>query len=195
MAEEVKVVKAVVNNVTTPEKVVQAPKVDVPKTFSEEEYSTLKREFEELKTSFQTKVNQASKAEREKQEKALAKEKMTIEERIKAEAQEQLEVLGSELKTLKTEKKQFTITQQLADAQLPKLFANDVRLVNADIDDIPKVIKELKKEYAEFAQTLGQNAVGGTAPKVQPSQSQGTNYIDVLAKANPQLAKFLKPKR
>jgi len=120
---------------------------------------------------------------------------VSLEERIKAEAQEQLEVLGSELKTLKTEKKQFTITQQLADAQLPKLFANDVRLVNADIDDIPKVIKELKKEYAEFAQTLGQNAVGGTAPKVQPSQSQGTNYIDALAKANPQLAKFLKQKR
>ena len=136
MAEEVKVVKAVVNNVTTPEKVVEAPKVDVPKTVSEEEYSTLKRELEELKTSFQTRVNQASKVEREKQEKALAKEKMSLEERIKAEAQEQLEVLGSELKTLKTEKKQFTITQQLADAQLPKLFANDVRLVNADIDDI-----------------------------------------------------------
>jgi chromosome segregation ATPase len=189
MAEEVKAV--VIGEPTK----VETPKVDVPKTFSEEEYSTLRKEFEELKTSFQTKVNQASKVEREKQEKALAKEKMSLEERFKAEAQEQLEVLGSELKTLKTEKKQFTITQQLAEAQLPKLFANDVRLVNSDIDDIPKVIKELKKEYAEFAQTLGQNAVGGTAPKVQPSQSQGTNYIDALAKANPQLAKFLKQKR
>jgi hypothetical protein len=120
---------------------------------------------------------------------------MSLEERIKAEAQERIEVLDVELKSLKTEKKQFKITQQLAEAQLPKLFANDVRLVNADIDDIPKVIKELKKEYAEFATTLGQNAVGGTAPKIPPSQSQGSSYIDKLAQQNPQLARFLKPKR
>jgi hypothetical protein len=189
MAEEVKEVKAVAET-----QKVEA-KVEVAKTISVEEYSTLQKELEELKTSFQTRVNQASKAEREKQEKALAKEKMSLEERIKAEAQEQLEALGSELKTLKTEKKQFTITQQLAEAQLPKLFANDVRLVNADIADIPKVIKELKKEYAEFASTLGQNAVGGTAPKVPPTQTQTSSIIDNLAKQNPQLARFLKPKR
>lgn len=192
MAEEV---KAVVNNVTTTEKVVETPKVDVPKTISVEEYSTLQKELEELKTSFQTRVNQASKAEREKQEKALAKEKMSLEERIKAEAQERIEVLDVELKTLKTEKKQFTITQQLAEAQLPKLFANDVRLVNADIADIPKVIKELKKEYAEFATTIGQNAVGGTAPKIPSSETFSSSMIDNLAKANPQLARFLKTKR
>lgn len=192
MAEEV---KAVANNVTTPEKVVETAKVDVPKTVSVEEYSSLQKELEELKSSFQAKVNQASKAEREKQEKALAKEKMTIEERIKAEAQERIEALDTELKTLKTEKKQFTITQQLAEAQLPKLFANDVRLVNADIADIPKVIKELKKEYAEFATTLGTNAVGGTAPKIPPSETHNSSMIDNLAKANPQLARFLKPKR
>jgi hypothetical protein len=75
------------------------------------------------------------------------------------------------------------------------LFANDVRLVNADIADIPKVIKELKKEYAEFASSLGQNAVGGTAPKTPPTQTQGTSMIDNLAKQNPQLARFLKTKR
>jgi hypothetical protein len=189
MAEEVKEVKAVAET-----QKVEA-KVEVAKTISVEEYSTLQKELEELKTSFQTRVNQASKAEREKQEKALAKEKMSLEERIKAEAQEQLEALGSELKTLKTEKKQFTITQQLAEAQLPKLFANDVRLVNADIADIPKVIKELKKEYAEFASTLGQNAVGGTAPKVPPTETFSSSMIDNLAKTNPQLARFLKPKR
>lgn len=187
MAEEVKVVAE------TPK--VEAPKVEVPKTVSVEEYSSLQKELEELKSSFQAKVNQASKAEREKQEKALAKEKMSLEERIKAEAQERIEALDGELRTLKTEKKQFTITQQLAEAQLPKLFANDVRLVNADIDDIPKVIKELKKEYAEFATTLGTNAVGGTAPKIPPSETHSTSMIDNLARQNPQLARFLKPKR
>jgi chromosome segregation ATPase len=189
MAEEVKAV------VTGEPAKVETPKVEVPKTVSVEEYSTLQKELEELKTSFQTKVNQASKAEREKQEKALAKEKMSLEERIKAEAQERIEVLDVELKSLKTEKKQFTITQQLAEAQLPKLFANDVRLVNSDIDDIPKVIKELKKEYAEFATTLGTNAVGGTAPKIPPSETFSSSMIDNLAKQNPQLARFLKPKR
>ena len=104
-------------------------------------------------------------------------------------------MLDVELKSLKTEKKQFKITQQLAEAQLPRLFANDVRLVNADIDDIPKVIKELKKEYAEFASSLGQNAVGGTAPKIPPSGTLSSSMIDNLAKQNPQLARFLKPKR
>ena len=189
MAEEVKAVEG------SEVKPTEQPKVEVPKTISVEEYSALQKEFEELKGSFNSKVNQASKAEREKFEKQLKKEAMSVEERLKAEAQEQLEAMKSELTTLKTEKKQFTISQQLAEAQLPKLFANDVRLVNAEIDDIPKVIKELKKEYAEFASTLGQNAVGGTAPKVPPSQVQSSSFIDKLAQQNPHLAQYLKPKK
>ena len=168
------------------------PSVEVQPTVSIEEFNAIKAKLEEFETNFQAKVNQASKAEREKVEKQLAKQKMTLEEQIKAEAQEQIEALTGELTTLKTEKKQFTIKQQLAEAQLPKLFANDVRLVNAEIDDIPKVIKELKKEYAE---QLGKPAVGGTAPKISPTISQNTSVVDSIAKANPALAKFLQGKR
>lgn len=189
MAEEV---KAVVSGEATK---VETPSVEVPSTISIEKFNAVQKELEELKNSFQSKVNQASKAEREKQEKALAKERMSLEERVKAEAQEQIEALSGELKTLKTEKKQFIITQQLAEAQLPKVVMNDVRLVNAEIDDIPKVVKELKKEYAEIINLGTPNAVGGTAPKVPPTQSQGSSMIDKLAKQNPQLAQYLKPKR
>jgi hypothetical protein len=66
MAEEVKV------EVATP--VVDTPSVEVS------ELETLRTRLAELESSFQAKVNQASRAEREKFEKQLLKEKMTTEE-------------------------------------------------------------------------------------------------------------------
>lgn len=171
------------------------PSVEVQPTVSIDEFNAIKAKLEEFETNFQAKVNQASKAEREKVEKQLAKQKMTLEEQIKAEAQEQIEALSGELNTLKIEKKQFTIKQQLAEAQLPAFFQNDVRLVNADIADIPSVIKALKKEYVEYAEQLGKPAVGGTAPRTSPTTSQNTSIVDSIAKTNPALAKFLQGKR
>lgn len=170
------------------------PSVEVQPTVSIEEFNAIKAKLEEFETNFQAKVNQASKAEREKVEKQLAKQKMTLEEQIKAEAQEQIEALTGELTTLKTEKKQFTIKQQLAEAQLPPLFENDVRLVNAEIADIPSVVKALTKEYAEYQEKFGKPAVGGTAPKTSPTTSQNTSLIDSIVAKNPQLSRYLKPK-
>lgn len=170
-------------------------KSEVQPTVSIDEFNAIKAKLEEFETNFQAKVNQASKAEREKVEKQLAKQKMSLEEQIKAEAQEQIEALTGELTTLKTEKKQFTIKQQLAEAQLPPLFANDVRLVNADIADIPSVVKALTKEYAEYQEQFGKPAVGGTAPKTSPTTSQGSSLIDDIARNNPHIAQFLNAKR
>lgn len=171
------------------------PTVEVQPSVSVEEFNALKAKLEEYEVSFQQKVNQASKAEREKYEKQLQKATLTTEERLKQEAQEQIEALTGELTTLKTEKKQFTIKQQLAEAKLPPLFANDVRLVNADIADIPSVIKALTKEYAEYQEQFGKPAVSGTAPKTPQTTLSGTDVIGKLAQSNPAIAQFLKPKR
>jgi hypothetical protein len=145
-----------------------------------EEFNAIKTKLEEYEASFQTKVNQASKAEREKYEKQLQKSTMTTEERLKKEALEQNEALSGELNTLKIEKKQFTIKQQLAEAKLPPLFANDVRLVNAEIADIPSVVKALTKEYADYQEQYGKPAVGGTAPQTTQTTSQNSGLIDQL---------------
>jgi flagellar biosynthesis/type III secretory pathway protein FliH len=185
MADEV---NAVVNDVTTPEKVVEAPKV-----VSADEYNALKTELEKIKGSFQEQVNKASKAEREKYEKQLAKATMTAEEKMKAEQEEKFNQVISELTTLKTEKKQLTTSKLLQEAELPTILANDVRLVNAEVDDLPKVVKELKKEYGDYL-VKSQKVVGGATPKTQPTTATGSNMVDKVVSQNPILAQYLKPR-
>jgi DNA repair exonuclease SbcCD ATPase subunit len=174
MAEEV---KSVANDVKTTENVVETPKV-----VSVDEYNALKTKLESLESTFKEKVNQASKAEREKFEKQLAKATLTEAEKLKLEQEEKFNALNSELTTLKTEKKQFTIKQHLQENQLPNLFVNDIRLVNAEIDDIPKVVKELKKEYSELIKEVGKPAVVGTAPQKTPTQTTNAEYADLVKK-------------
>lgn len=187
MAEEV---KAVVESAEPTEKVVEAPKV-----VSADEYTALKTELEKLKGSFQEQVNKASKAEREKFEKQLAKATMTAEEKLKAEQEEKFNQVLSELTTLKTEKKQLTTSKLLQEAELPTILANDVRLVNAEIDDLPKVIKELKKEYGDYLLKT-QKVVGGATPKTQPTTATGNgSAIDRVVANNPMLAQYLKPRK
>lgn len=183
MAEEVKVV----DGAKAPE-----AKVETPKTVSVEEFEALKTKLVEYETSFKEKVNQASKAEREKFEKQLAKAKLSAEEQVKVEQEEKWNAIQAELTTLKTEKKQFTIKNHLTETGLPPFFANDSRLVNAEIADIPSVVKAIKKEYEEYAKEIGKPAVSATAPKTQATTSQGNQLIDNIVKNNPQLAKFLK---
>jgi len=188
MAEEVKAVQAV------GEAKVEQPQVDTPKSVSVEEYEALKTELEKFKGSFQEQVNKASKAEREKFEKQLAKATMTAEEKLKAEQEEKFNQVISELTTLKTEKKQLTTSKLLQEAELPTILANDVRLVNAEVDDIPKVIKELKKEYGDYLKET-QKVVGGATPKSQPTTATGNlSAIDKVVANNPILAQYLKPK-
>jgi chromosome segregation ATPase len=168
-------------------------KVEAPKSVSVEEYTALKAELEKFKGSFQEQVNKASKAEREKFEKQLAKATMTAEEKLKAEQEEKFNAVISELTTLKTEKKQLTTSKLLQEAELPTILANDVRLVNAEVDDIPKVIKELKKEYGDYLKET-QKVVGGATPKSQPTIAGNSSAIDRVVANNPVLAQYLKPK-
>jgi hypothetical protein len=178
MSDEVKV------EVATP--VVDTPSVEVS------EVEVLRKELAELKDSFQAKVNQASKAEREKFQNQLAKEKMTTEERLRVESEEKLNELLGQVNTLKTEKKHTTIRTQLVENGLPIMLANDTRLVNAEIDDIPNVVKALKKEFADTIKELTKPAVVGTAPK-SPTQdnAEASAYAD-LVKKYPHLKGILK---
>jgi hypothetical protein len=72
-------------------------------------------------------------------------------------------------------------------------LANDIRLVNADLDDLPKVIKELKKEYGDYL-VKSQKVVGGATPKTQPTTANGSSTIDKVILNNPVLSQYLKPK-
>jgi hypothetical protein len=190
MAEEVKVAQAV------GEAIVEQPQVDKPKSISAEEFEALRTELENYKVSFQEQVNKASKAEREKFEKQLAKATMTAEEKLKAEQEEKFNAVISELTTLKTEKKQLTTSKLLQEAELPTILVNDVRIVNAEIDDIPAVIKEIKKEYGDYLKET--QRVGGSAtPKSQPTTANvGTmSAIDKVVANNPILAQYLRPNK
>ncbi len=184
MAEEVKVAQSV----ETPKEVV---KVETPKTVSVEEYEALKTKLVELEGSFKEKVNQASKSEREKMEKQLAKLKLSTEEQVKLEQEEKLNAILAENNTLKTEKKQAIIRSNLVESGLPPLFANDVRLVNAEIDDVSKVIKELKKEYSEYIKEANKPAVVGTAPKTSTQDNPMSQEIQMLVKKYPHLKNTL----
>lgn len=188
MAEEVKVVQSV----EAPKE--EVVKVETPKTVSVEEYETLKTKLVELESSFKEKVNQASKSEREKMEKQLAKLKLSTEEQIKVEQEEKLNAILAENNALKTEKKQTIIRSNLVENGLPPILANDVRLVNAEIDDVSKVIKDLKKEYAEYIKETNKPAVVGTAPKTQQTTTTNgvSNTIDRVVANNPILAQYLK---
>jgi hypothetical protein len=185
MAEEVKVVQSV----EAPKE--EVVKVETPKTVSVEEYETLKKQFEETKATINEQINRASKAEREKMEKQLAKAKLSAEEAIKLEQEEKLNAILAENNILKTEKKQAIIRSNLVESGLPPLFANDIRLVNAEIDDVSKVIKDLKKEYAEYIKEANKPAVVGTAPKTSTQDNPISQEIQMLVKKYPHLKNTL----
>lgn len=164
--------------------------VESETTISQSDYEALKKELEALKGSFQAEVSKASKAEREKYEKQLAKSKMTAEEAIRAEQEEKMNEILSELNTLKTEKKQLVVTKLLTDNELPTFFQNDVRLVNATDDDLPNVVKLLKKEFSEVVKPTPK-AVSGTAPKTTPTEASGTqSTLQSVLDSNPILKQY-----
>jgi hypothetical protein len=184
MAEEVKVVQSV----ETPK---EAVKVETPTTVSVQEYEALKTKFAELETGFKEKVNQASRAEREKFDKQLAKAKLSAEEQVKIEQEEKLNVIIAENNALKTEKKQAIVRSNLVESGLPPLLANDIRLINAEVDDIPKIIKELKREYGEYLKESQKPAVVGTAPKTPTQENPLARETEALVKKYPHLQGLL----
>ena len=183
------VVKAVVGSEA---KVVEQPKVETPKVVNADEYEALKRELDSIKGSIDERVNKASKAEREKYEKQLAKAKMTAEEALKTEQDEKWTAINTELNTLKTEKKQFMVKEHLAKSELPSFFQNDTRLVNAEPDQIETVVKALKKEYSEYMKETTKSAVVGTAPKSPTTTSPNADVYARLISKYPHLRNVLK---
>lgn len=185
MAEEVKAVQA---------EVVAETKVEAPKVVKVEEYEALKSELDAIKASIDERVNKASKAEREKFEKQLAKAKMTAEEALKTEQEEKWSAINNELNTLKTEKKQFVVKEHLSKSELPSFFMNDARLLNADVSDVENVVKTIKKEYAEYMKETQKQTVVGTAPKSPTTSSPNSDIYSKLIAKNPQLRNILKSK-
>jgi hypothetical protein len=170
----------------------QEAKVESPKVVDVSEVEALRAKVAEYETSLNAKVSQIAKAEREKYDKQLAKAQMSAEERLKAESEEKLNALLSEVTTLKTEKKHNTIRQQLAENGLPSMLANDSRLVGAEVDDIPNVIKSLKKEFADTIKEITKPAVVGTAPKSPTQDNAEANVYADLVKKYPHLKGILK---
>jgi hypothetical protein len=172
--------------------VAQPQVVETPKVVDVSEVEALRAKVAEYESTLNAKVSQIAKAEREKYEKQLSKAQMTAEERLKAESEEKVNALLSEVNTLKTEKKHSTIRQQLAENGLPSMLSNDTRLVNAEVDDIPNVIKALKKEFSDTLKEITKPAVVGTAPKSPTQDNTEANVYSDLVKKYPHLKGILK---
>ena len=172
--------------------VAQPQVVETPKVVDVSEVEALRAKVAEYESTLNAKVSQIAKAEREKYEKQLSKAQMTAEERLKAESEEKVNALLSEVNTLKTEKKHSTIRQQLAENGLPSMLSNDTRLVNAEVDDIPNVIKALKKEFSDTLKEITKPAVVGTAPKSPTQDNAESNVYSDLVKKYPHLKGILK---
>lgn len=172
--------------------VAQPEVVETPKVVDVSEVEALRAKVAEYESTLNAKVSQIAKAEREKYEKQLSKAQMTAEERLKAESEEKVNALLSEVNTLKTEKKHSTIRQQLVENGLPSMLANDTRLVNAEVDDIPNVVKALKKEFSDTLKEITKPAVVGTAPKSPTQDNTEANVYADLVKKYPHLKGILK---
>ena len=68
-----------------------------------------------------------------------------------------------ELATLRSYKKQVDLTKKLTEAGIPSFFVNDTRLLNAEEDKVPEVIKTIKAELTSVlpkGATFTTNVVG-----------------------------------
>lgn len=74
---------------------------------------------------------------------------LSAEEIAQAKIKEQQEQDQQELNELRAFKKSTTLGERLAKEGLPSFFKNDTRLLNANDEDLDKVIKNVKKEYEE----------------------------------------------
>jgi hypothetical protein len=72
------------------------------------------------------------------------------------------------------------------------MLANDSRLVNAEVDDIPTIIKSIKKEFSETLKEITKPAVVGTAPKSPIESNAEANAYADLVKKYPHLKGLIK---
>ena len=109
----------------------------------------------------------------------------TAEELAQERVKEQQEATQRELTELRAYKKAGEISKRLAKEELPDLYKNDTRLLNAEEGDIDKVIKDIKKEWDSY------KPKGATHSTVVPN-AQETKPTDQKQEAYKQMGDALK---
>ena len=138
----------------------------------------------EWEAKFQAKVNEIAKSTRERYAKEAEREKMTAEEKVKADYEDKITTLTEELGKKTKEIKDRKINEAILSNELPSYYKNDIRLINADDENFDKVIKDIKAEHNDYLKTLLQQNVKSTSPNIQKDSNNTSNETRdrVLAK-------------
>jgi len=152
--------------------------------YSEEQVAKFKDEAKaeakkELEEGYQKRFNEAAAAERKSYEKKLADSKLSQEELIKKEREDEFKRLTEENASFKTKLSTMLREKAVGEAKLPSHYLNDVRLINAKDEELPKIVKELVGEHEAYIKELTKGSVGNTAPKATPNGS-GTGQKDPI---------------
>ena len=154
------------------------------KTLQEQIDEAVAKTNAEWEAKFQAKVNEIAKSTRERYAKEAEREKMTAEEKVKADYEDKITTLTEELGKKTKEIKDRKINEAILSNELPSYYKNDIRLINADDDNFDKVIKDIKAEHNDYLKTLLQQNVKSTSPNIQKDSNNTSNETrdKVLAK-------------
>lgn len=137
------------------------------KTLQEQIDEAVAKTNAEWEAKFQAKVNEIAKSTRERYAKEAEREKMTAEEKVKADYEDKITNLTEELGKKNKEIKDRKINEAILSNELPSYYKNDIRLLNADDENFDKVIKDIKSEHNDYLKTILQQNVKSTSPNVQ----------------------------
>ena len=132
---------------------------------------------------WQGKVNETEKGIRLRLQKEAEQAKMSAEEKAKADVEEQRKAMEEEIKALKGEKAQRIRESAIANAKLPPNYQYDVRILNAQDDELPSIIKAISKEYDGLVESWKKGS-SNTTPLASSSNISGID-MNELAKTNP----------
>ena len=154
------------------------------KTLQEQIDEAVAKTNAEWEAKFQAKVNEIAKSNRERYAKEAEREKMTAEEKVKADYEDKITSLTEELGKKTKEIKDRKINEAILSNELPSYYKNDIRLLNADDENFDKVIKDIKTEHNDYLKTLLQQNVKSTSPNIQKDSNNTSNETRdrVLAK-------------
>lgn len=154
------------------------------KTLQEQIDEAVAKTNAEWEAKFQAKVNEIAKSTRERYAKEAEREKMTAEEKVKADYEDKITTLTEELGKKTKEIKDRKINEAILSNELPSYYKNDIRLINADDENFDKVIKDIKAEHNDYLKALLQQNVKSTSPNIQKDSNNTSNETRdrVLAK-------------
>lgn len=154
------------------------------KTLQEQIDEAVAKTNAEWEAKFQAKVNEIAKSTRERYAKEAEREKMTAEEKVKADYEDKITTLTEELGKKTKEIKDRKINEAILSNELPSYYKNDIRLINADDENFDKVIKDIKVEHNDYLKALLQQNVKSTSPNIQKDSNNTSNETRdrVLAK-------------